>query len=129
MYNLFLDDVRRPKEAFLYGECKMLCEYSGIPNGCWEIVRNYDDFVKILNDKGLPRVISFDCDLCEAHTIHYINETTQSGIYEWENFDVKCGIHCAKYFKSLLKGDEKIEIYVHSANHVGRRIIKQILLC
>lgn len=126
-YAIFLDDVRRPKEAFLYGESKMLCEYSGIPNGCWEIVRNYDDFVKILDEKGLPRAISFDCDLCEAHTIYYINETTRSDIYEWENFEIKCGIHCANYFKSLLKGDEDIKIYIHTANHVGRRIIKEIL--
>lgn len=129
MYNLFLDDVRQPKEAFLYGESKMLCEYSGIPNGCWEIVRNYDDFVKILNEKGLPKAVSFDCDLSEKHTIYYIKETAQTEIYEWENFDVKCGIHCANYFKSLLKGDEDIKIYVHSANHVGRRIIKQLLSC
>lgn len=129
MYNLFLDDVRQPKEAFLYGESKMLCEYSGIPNGCWEIVRNYDDFVKILNVKGLPRVVSFDCDLVKEHVQHYMSESLITGVYECENFQNKCGIHCANYFKSLLKGDEDIKIYVHSANHVGRRIIKQLLSC
>jgi hypothetical protein len=129
MYNLFLDDVRTPKEAFLYGEGKMLCEYSDIPNGCWEIARNYEDFAKILKEKGLPRAVSFDCDLCKDHMVHYMKETTRSEIYEWENFNTKCGIHCAYYFKSLLTGDEDIKIYVHTANHVGRRIIKQILSC
>jgi|LakMenEpi03Aug12_release.lakeMendotaPanAssembly.Ray.scaffolds.fasta_scaffold65373_4 hypothetical protein len=129
MYNLFLDDIRTPKEAFLYREGKTLCGYSDIPNGCWEIVRNYEDFVKILNEKGLPRAVSFDCDLCEDHMVHYMKETTRSEIYEWENFDTKCGIHCANYLKSLLKGGENIKIYVHTANQVGRQIIKQILSC
>lgn len=129
MYNLFLDDVRNPKEAFLYGESKMLCEYSGIPNDSWKIVRNYDEFVNILKEKGIPRAISFDVDLCRQHTVYYMKETTQTDIYEWENFDVKCGIHCANYFKSLLKGGEDVKIYIHTANHVGRKIIKQILSC
>jgi len=127
MYNLFLDDVRRPKEAFLYGEGKMLCEYSGVPNGCWEIVRNYDDFVKILNEKGLPRAISFDCDLAKEHVQHYMSESLITGVYEWENFQNKCGIHCAKYLKSILSDKDDVRIFIHSANELGRGIIKNIL--
>lgn len=127
-YNLFLDDVRKPIEAFLYGETKMLCEHSGINPWLWVVVRNYDDFVKTVEEKGIPDVVSFDCDLHREHMREYVKNTSYSGIYEWENFQNKCGIHCAKYLKDLLAREGKTtKVYIHSANEVGRRIIKEMM--
>ena len=46
---LYLDDVRIPQTEG------------------WEIVRNYDDFVKWIEENGLPDIVSFDHDLAEVH--------------------------------------------------------------
>lgn len=128
-YNLFIDDVRKPAEAFLYGETKMLCDHSGINPWSWVIVRNYEDFVKTIKEKGIPEVVSFDCDLHMEHMKHYVKDSQHTGVYEWENFKNKCGIHCAKYLKDLLvREDKTTKVYIHSANEVGRRIIKEIMI-
>jgi hypothetical protein len=125
---LFLDDMRQPKEAFLYDDYGvMLLDKTDTSNGTWEIVRNYKDFVEIIEKRGLPFICSFDCDLSLEHTKHYIKDTLNSGIYEWENFKTKCGIHCANYLKAKLTSDSVIKVYVHSANKEGRRIIRDIM--
>lgn len=126
-YNLFLDDQRIPKDAFCYGESKSLEELSGIPRGNWVIVRNYEDFVKTIEERGIPVNVSFDTDLHFEHMRHFLGETTQSGVYEWENFKHKCGIHCANYLKSRINKEIPIKVFVHSANPIGREKIKEIL--
>lgn len=127
-YNVFLDDVRSPKDGFLYNVGKMLCVHTGIPDFKWDVVRNYEDFVELLENKGMPDVVSFDCDLSMEHMRHFVNVTQHTGVYEWENFQNKCGVHCAMYMKDKIKksGNRPI-IYIHSANHVGREIIAEIL--
>lgn len=127
-YNLFLDDVRHPKDAFLYGETKMLCDHSDVNPWLWVVVRNYDDFVKEIGEKGIPDKVSFDCDLSMEHMKHYMTETRYSGVYEWENFRNKCGIHCAKHLKEMLIDKQATtKVYIHSANEVGRGIIGKIM--
>lgn len=127
LYSLFLDDIRFPKDAFLQKELSYLTEYSKIPENEWVIVRNYDDFVKTVEERGIPSAVSFDCDLASEHFKHYIKDSLITGIYEWENFKTKCGIHCAKYLKHMLNPDSDIKVYVHSANEEGRRIILDIM--
>lgn len=125
--NLFLDDIRLPKDAFLLKELKYLRDYSGISDNDWKIVRNYDEFVKAIEDNGIPVAISFDCDLSLEHQKHYIRDSINTGVYEWQNFKTKCGIHCAKYLKSLLNEDSCVKVYVHSANEIGGEEIRKIL--
>lgn len=126
-YNIFLDDLRFPKDAFLQKELACLTEYSKIPENEWVIVRNYEDFVKTVEERGIPSAVSFDCDLTEEHLKYYINFLKYPGYYEWQNFKTKCGIHCAKYLKHMLNPDSDIKVYVHSANEEGRRIILDIM--
>lgn len=126
-YNIFLDDLRFPKDAFLQKELAYLTEYSKIPENEWVIVRNYEDFVKTIEERGIPNAVSFDNDLCMEHMKYYVNFLKNPGYYEWENFQTKCGIHCAKYLKDKLTSDDNIKVYVHSANEEGRRIIREIL--
>ena len=127
-YLLFLDDQRQPKEAFLYNDGGvMLLDKTKTSNGNWEIVRNYNDFVKTVEERGIPSVVSFDCDLTEEHMKYYINFLKNPCYYEWENFQTKCGIHCAKYLKDKLSPDSDIKVYVHSANEEGRQIIRDIM--
>jgi hypothetical protein len=124
MYYLFLDDIRNPKDAFCYDDNKTLSDLSSIPNGAWEVVRSFDEFKRMIDTKGLPLVVSFDCDLTDEH-VNYFLKNCDVGIYEWENFTVKCGIHCAKYLKSAM-GENRVEVFTHSANHIGRKIIREI---
>lgn len=60
-YNLFLDDVRIPKEAFGYMHLPIYISVD------WIVVRNYNDFVKQIKENGIPHTISFDHDLAEIH--------------------------------------------------------------
>ena len=90
MPKLYLDDVRNPKT-----------------NG-WTIVRNYEEFVKHIEENGLPDEISFDHDLGE---------------------DIKTGYDCAKWLCNYCwTNGIPIPTYnVHSANPVGRDNIIGVL--
>ena len=124
MYYLFLDDIRNPKDAFCYDEKKTLSDLSGIPDGSWLVVRSFDEFKRMIDTKGLPLSVSFDCDLTDEHVNHFL-KNCDVDVYEWENFKTKCGIHCAKYLKSAM-GENRVEVFIHSANHIGRKIIREI---
>jgi hypothetical protein len=50
MKKLYLDDIRTPKTKG------------------WDIVRSYDEFVKWIEENGLPDKLSFDHDLGEEGT-------------------------------------------------------------
>lgn len=123
-YYLFLDDVRTPNNAYCYDEGMALAELSGIPNGSWEVVRSFDEFKAMIDSRGVPLAVSFDCDLCNWHVQHYMRNASYD-VYEWENFPVKCGIHCAKLLKSVMS-DNPVKVFIHSANHIGREIIRSI---
>lgn len=120
-----------PKDAFLLKELKYLRDYSGISDNDWKIVRNYEEFVEAIKENGIPDAVSFDCDLHLEHSKHYIKDTIKTGIYEWQNFKNKCGIHCANYLKTLINKDFDVKVYVHSANEIGgveiRKILKEYL--
>lgn len=126
-YNIFLDDIRFPKDAFLQKELAYLTEYSKIPENEWVVVRNYDDFVETIEERGIPNACSLDNDLCMEHMRYYVNFLKNSSYYEWENFQTKCGIHCAKYLKDRLPPSSTIKVFVHSANIEGSAIIREIL--
>ncbi len=49
-YKLFLDDIREP--FWIYDSYKE-----------WVVVKNKEEFIKIITNKGIPDVISFDNDL------------------------------------------------------------------
>lgn len=50
MYNLFLDDLRDPKNAF---EITKLSIYINLE---WEIVRNYNEFTEHIINNGIIKV-------------------------------------------------------------------------
>lgn len=57
-YNLFLDDMRDPKDCRYYPG-----DESEYDIGQWVTVRSFDDFKNALETKGIPKLISFDYDL------------------------------------------------------------------
>lgn len=128
-FKLFLDDIRTPKDGFLYAEKKLLLEASNTQNCEWEVVRNYNDFCAFIDKFGLPAVVSFDHDLHTEHIEHYFDVTSKTGIIEYGNLKHKTGKHCAEYFMEKWREAKKpeVSIYVHSANRWGQTEIKNIL--
>ena len=138
-YNLFLDDIRRPVDAYVSTQIEgdgvlfhklSLKDASGIDDNDWVIVRSYDDFVFMINGAGLPSAISFDHDLHEEHIKHYFTTTQGTGIIEYCNFKHKTGKHCAEYlveFFSKTPDATAPKLYIHSANEYGRIEIARVL--
>jgi hypothetical protein len=111
-YRLFLDDFRDPRDAFFY---------KGFPiyNDDWIVVRSYNEFVKKVEELGIPEAVSFDHDLADAHyekiSFDYNDETQE-----------KTGYHCAKwliYYCIDNKKELPATILVHSLNIAGSQNI------
>jgi hypothetical protein len=129
-YNLFLDDMRYPHGAYLSDKDINLIDASGVANNQWQIVRNYDSFVRYINKNGLPDTVSFDHDLHFEHIRHY-HEVTQptDGVIEYGNLREKTGKSCAEFLlrKWQEAGMPPMRTYVHSANQYGAKNIKDVL--
>lgn len=115
-YNLFLDDVRIPKKTYSYMQLPVYLEVD------WVIVRNYYAFISLIQNKGIPRMISFDHDLAD---IHY---KVQNFDYNDENYE-KTGYHCARWLIDYCMDNNKkvpTKIIIHSMNPVGSINIKSL---
>ena len=116
-YNLFLDDIRTVENAFAYMRDPRYLKLN------WITVRNYDQFVHIINTMGIPALVSYDHDLADEH---YEPETwNPEGEAQYKE---KTGLDCAKYLISkLVDGQEHPAFLVHSWNPVGAdNILKTI---
>jgi hypothetical protein len=137
-FNLFLDDLRKPEHAYIYPkrngagliiETQSLKYVSNVQNDDWIVVRNYDDFVKTIEEKGLPDVVSFDHDLSTEYVQHYYKVTEKTGIIEYGNLKPDSGYHCAKFIcqKCLEKNTPFPRYFIHSANKWGGENIKNYI--
>ena len=61
MYNLFLDDIRNPKEVYEYTFRYLYLEKE------WKVVKNYDEFVETIQVNGIPNIISVSYTHLRAH--------------------------------------------------------------
>lgn len=102
---IYLDDVRTPKQD------------------TWVITRNYDEFVKIVNENGLSSIdfISLDHDLGESAMKEYFTNVSPNYKLDYNNISEKTGYDCAKFLvdKSIQDNVPLPLIYVHSANPIG----------
>jgi hypothetical protein len=102
---VYLDDIRTPT------------------SNNWIVVRNYKEFVDIINEHGLDNieVISLDHDLGETAMIEYYNNVKKNYVLEYSNIEEKTGYDACKYLvsKSMETGIPLPQIYVHSANPIG----------
>jgi hypothetical protein len=105
-YDLFLDDYRTP------------------PSPAWVVVKNYDDFCKIISERGAPERISFDHDLADTHYNHL-----HGGLIPYESFVEKTGYDCAKWLVDYcIQNDINLPACtVHSYNVVGKQNIINVL--
>lgn len=119
---LFLDDLRDPAAGYLYHEKVSLVEKSQIPAGSWTVRRDYDQFVRYIKEKGVPRAVSFDNDLHPSHYEAYIKASSSGEEFDWTFIQPRMGIHCLKF---LIEYCERYSIdlpiiYIHTANEYAR---------
>lgn len=104
--NIFLDDIRNPVDTFNYTKDS---DYLKLK---WTIVRNYDEFVKVVTEnKNDINTISFDHDLADEH---YINSNPGS-------YTEKTGYDCLKWLCYYIMG-ENLDIpliKIHTWNPTG----------
>jgi hypothetical protein len=128
-YNLFLDDIREPyidpkyiaalgKKNFDFVSTYHYTNYAPFKNEEWVIVRSHDEFVKKVEELGVPKIVAFDHDLGDEH---YKNTT----IINYSDFKEKTGYDSAKWLCDYcLDNNVKFpEYYVHSWNPTGKQNI------
>lgn len=106
-YCLFLDDERMPINAFTYTMNQRYVEYH------WVIVRSYKDFIKCIENNGMPSIISFDHDLGDVN-----NDNGE-----------KTGYDCVKWLIDYCM-DNKCEFpqyMFHTMNNVGKENMELLI--
>ena len=122
-YHLFLDDNRNPADVTWVP--------MPIVRPGWIIVRSYQEFVKAVEDRGLPKFIAFDHDLHYEHMKDYFAVCENEGQIldplklNYAKYVHKTGYHCAQFLTEYcLKTKTPLPDYVvHSMNHIGVRNI------
>jgi len=117
-YKLFLDDERWPEQV------------SWVPlptnwRGHYKIVRDYNDFVRVITKYGLPEFITFDHDLAPEH----YREGFAGAAPKYDEYKEKTGYHCAEWLVHYcIKHDLNLPPFqVHSMSPVGRENIRRAL--
>jgi len=117
-YSLYLDDIRQPEDTYSYTHNQLYLMG-------WNVVRIYDQFIKIIKELGVPDMISLDHDL---ESIHYTMQDHLDQDY-YNICEGKTGYHCAKWLINYCI-DNKLElpatILIHSMNHAGSLNIKSL---
>jgi hypothetical protein len=118
-YNLFLDDIRMPQQASFYMPSHVRDLYRTQE---WVIVRNYDEFVACIQERGMPYMVSFDHDLAEAH----YDPSTWTESFQYLD---KTGYDCAKWMVEHMNENHLPLplVLVHSMNPVGKQNIINFL--
>jgi hypothetical protein len=110
---LYLDDMRTPTDPE------------------WIVVRNYDQFVKMVMEHGIEafHTISLDHDLGDTAMAEYWNNVQPNYKLDYTNITEKTGLDCIKWLvehflnKPIVENTETTfmfpQIYSHSANPIG----------
>lgn len=126
-YNLFLDDIRDPLNMQHMSHVGHYIKYYQLLE--WIVVRNYNEFVKCINERGIPDVVSFDHDLAQDHYVPSRVWGTRQLYEEYVRKNVpkeKTGMDCARYLFDFCAAadDMPSTVLVHSMNPYGSENIK-----
>lgn len=116
-YNLFLDDVRMPSEV----------KWISLPPVEWVIVRSHDEFVKMIQTRGLPSHISFDHDLSDEH--YPTGPQSVHDVFPYDSYKEKTGYHSAMWLIEYCfdRGLSFPEYTVHSLSVAGKKNIEDVI--
>lgn len=112
-YNLFLDDYRKPSDAFDYTKEPRFIDLK------WKVVKSYNEFVTTIVEKYLddqfPELVAFDHDLSADHYVLKDN-------IDYSEYEEKTGYDCAKWLIDFCIDKELRfpQYIVHSMNPVGK---------
>ena len=101
---IYLDDVRTPVDKD------------------WIVVRNYEEFVKKVNEIGLENIelISLDHDLGDSAMNEWHKNVYHNYTLNYDNITEKTGIDCTKWLvNQWMDGNPVVDVVVHSANAIG----------
>lgn len=117
--NLFLDDIRNPKDAVQYMHPRIGEEADLYGSLEWNVVRDFRQFVDWVEEYGLPELVSFDHDLADEH--YEVVCACGSNEDFPEHFNEKTGLDCAKWLVGyhIKHGGEFPKVLVHSMNPYG----------
>jgi len=110
-YNLFLDDYRHPKDV----------KWLELPLVEWTIVRTHHEFVATIKEKGVPNLVTYDCDLTPEH-YDCFREHPEEYLTRYSDFSEPCGIRSVEYLLtvcSILRRKHP-EFYLHTLNSIAR---------
>lgn len=115
-YNLFLDDERLPHNV-TWVELPDSQHYS--------VVRNYNEFVDLIETRGIPKFVSYDHDLADAHYTHIVQDIMNRENIPYDSYKEKTGYDCAKWLVDycMKKGVKHPPYLVHSMNPIGKQNI------
>lgn len=119
-YNLFLDDERSPLQV----------TWINLPPCEWIVIRNYEEFVKCITNRGIPVRVSFDHDLAiEHYPIFEVDCVKNSTTIPYESYSEKTGYHCAKWLVEYCLANKVPlpECFIHTMNPIGRSNIDSVL--
>jgi hypothetical protein len=118
-YYLFLDDSRKPSEV----------HWVALPeNVAWVVAKSYQEFTQVISELGLPKFITYDCDLCDEHYQAYFNLREAYPLH-YRHFKTKCGIDCIDYLLKLCKkrGIKHPEHMLHTKNHYAIGVMASMI--
>ncbi len=124
--NLFLDDFRHPYDCIAYMPARIGLAAADYTQKQWDIVKDYNQFVKWIVTNGVPELVSFDHDLADEH---YSPAMCGDGADYPQEFEEKTGLDCAKFLVEYCI-DNKLkfpEFHVHSMNPVGSERIRNYI--
>lgn len=113
MRGIYLDDYRKPYKSILDNE---IIE--------WDIVRSYGEFVSLIEKDGIPDLISFDHDLADEHTQHFLEQAGRPQYLVTIDYSKleRTGYHCAQWLcNHCMENNLKLPkiLVVHSRNPAG----------
>jgi hypothetical protein len=119
---LFLDDVRMPKDVFEYTNNPLYIEEK------WDVVKNYNEFIKYIKDNGVPHIFSTDHDLADVHYKTFLTPPTEAekqaawtAYHERTDEREMTGYDCLKWLTEYCHDNTIIfpQILIHTMNVVG----------
>lgn len=122
---LFLDDSRNPIDCTFYMYKRGVnCE---IYRKEWNIVRSYGQFIKWIENNGLPDLISFDHDLSDVPELK--ENLPVEDWFQLEGNREYTGMDCAKWLVNYCIDNKKElpKFLIHSMNPVGVENISGLL--
>jgi hypothetical protein len=101
---IYLDDVRIPTDK------------------SWVLVRDYDEFIKVVGRIGLKNIelISLDHDLGDTAMEEWHKNVYHNFELNYDNITEKTGYDVAKWLvEQWMDGEPVVNVVVHSANAIG----------